>query len=324
MPLERLPGVEMIYAHVTNPRGVRQRAILSRPAGARGRAPAVLFVPWLSCDSIESPGRAAPGIDELLQKIAMESGWALLRVDKPGVGDSEGVCADTDLETEIDGSRAALAWLRAHPWIDPARIVVMGQSFSGAFLPMVAGDAPVAGYIVLNSWVRTWMERLMEFERLQAESSGLPPAEVSLRQRKLAEFYTLFLEQQKTPRQVIAERPDLASVWSDEPEHQYGRSARFHQQLQRVNAAAGWTAVSAPTLVMWSDADLVMHRTDHERIVSMVNRNRAGAATLVVVPGADHALAARDANGQPHLPAIVPDSIRRFLQRLHDTTRSAG
>ena len=322
MVFETLPGVESVYSHIVNPRGVYQRAILTRPAGTTGRVPAVLFVPWLSCDSIESPEGAAPGIDQLLQKIAMESGWALLRVDKPGVGDSEGVCADTDLDTEIEGSRAALAWLTSHPWIDPARIVVMGHSFSGAFLPLVAADTPVAGYVVLNSWVRTWMERLLEFERLQAEAAGVAAAEVSTRQRKLAEFYGLFLEQQKTPRQVIAERPELASVWTDTLEHQYGRSARFHHQLQRINAAAGWSRVAAPTLVMWGDADLVMHRTDHERIVALVNRNRANAAELVVVPGADHGLAARDASGRPHLPAMVTDTIRRFLDRLRD--RASG
>ena len=282
LPLEQLPGAEVAYTHITNPRGLRQRAILSRPANATGRLPAILFVPWLSCDSVESPGAASPGIDELLLRIATDTGWALLRVDKPGVGDSEGVCADTDLETEMAGSRAALTWLRMHPWIDGERVVVMGQSFSGAFLPQIGGETPVVGYIVINSWVRTWMERLLEFERLQAESSNLAPAAVSERQRKLSEFYALFLEQQKTPREVMAGRPDLASVWEDGPAHQYGRSARFHHQLQRINPAAGWSRVAVPTLVMWGDADLVMHRVDHERLAAMVNRNRPGAAQLLV------------------------------------------
>ena len=323
LPLEQLPGIEVVYTHVTNPRGPKQRAILTRPAKASGRLPAILFVPWLSCNSVESPGTASPGIDELLQKIAMDTGWALLRVDKPGIGDSEGVCADTDLETEIEGSRAALAWLRGHPWIDPARIVVMGHSFSGAFLPQVADDTPVAGYIVINSWARTWMERLIEFERLQAEASNAAAAAVSERQRRLGEFYALFLEQQKTPREVIAARPDLAPVWEDGPEHQYGRSARFHHQLQRINPAAGWSRVAVPTLVMWGDADLVMHRTDHERIVTMVNRNRADAAELLVVPGADHAMAARDPSGRRHLPPIILTTIRTFLDRVN-VTRAAG
>ena len=317
MKREDAPGRETMYTQIQNPRGLRQRAILTRPAGSTGRRPAILFVPWLSCDSVESPNGASPGIDELLYTIATEFGWVMLRVDKPGVGDSEGVCADTDLETEIEGSRAALQWLRAHPWVDPSKLVVMGHSFSGAFLPIVADRSPVAGYIVLNSWVRTWLERLLEFERLQAEASGANPGDVSERQRKLAEFYTLFLEQQRTPRDIIAERPDLASVWTDAAEHQYGRSARFHHQLQRINAARAWSTVSVPTLAIWSDADVVMHRSDHERIVALVNRNRHGAGEFVVVPGADHGLAARGADGRPYLPPLIADSIHKFLSRVN-------
>ena len=317
MVREQLPETDVVYTQIGNPRGFRQRAILTRHSARTEASPAILFVPWLSCDSVEFATGAAPGIEELLSKIAAESGWVLLRVDKPGVGDSEGVCADTDLETEIEGSRAALAWLRSHPWVDPTRIVIMGHSFSGAFLPNVAGSTPVAGYIVLNSWIRTWMERLLEFERMQAEAAGTPPGDVSERQRKLAEFYALFLEQQKTPRQVLAERPELASVWSDAPEHQYGRSARFHHQLQRMNAARAWSTIAVPTLAMWSAADLVMHRSDHERLVAMVNRNQPGAAELVVIPGADHGLAVRAPDGRAQLPPLVFATIRRFLDRVN-------
>lgn len=313
---ERIPGVEVVYTQVTNPRGPRQRAILTRPGRATGRLPAVLFVPWLSCDSIESPGGASPGIDALLHRVAAEAGWVMLRVDKPGVGDSEGVCADTDLETEIDGSRAALAFLRAHAWVDPARIVIMGQSFSGSFLPIVAGTQPVAGYIFINSWSRTWMERLIEFERLRLEAEGLPPGDVSDQVRQLGELYALFLEQKKTPKQVLAERPQLASVWTDEPEHQYGRSARFHHQLQEINPGRAWAAVTVPTLVMWSDADIVMHRIDHERLVSLINRNRPGAAHLVIVPGADHGLGMPGADGRRTMSEIAASSVLEFLRSL--------
>jgi dienelactone hydrolase len=316
LAFERIEGVEIDYTHIANPRGVRQRAIISRPAGTTTPRPAILFVPWLSCDTIESPGNPSAGINELLHRVA-QSGWVLLRVDKPGVGDSEGVCADTDLDTEIAGSRAALTWLRAHPWVDASKVVIMGHSFSGAFLPVVAESTPIAGYIFINSWVRTWMERLLEFERLQAEGAGMSPAEVSERQRKLTEFYVSFLEEQKTPAQVIRERPELAAVWHDAPGHQYGRSARFHHQLQRINPARAWSAVSVPTLVMWSDADLVMHRIDHERLVAMVNRTRPGAAQLVIVPGADHSLAARSRDGKAELPRVATTAVQQFLERVH-------
>jgi pimeloyl-ACP methyl ester carboxylesterase len=315
LPRERIDGVELAYSEIANPRGPRQRAIFSRPAGAGRPLPAILFVPWLSCDSVESPVAPAPGIDQLLHQLAAQSGWVMLRIDKPGVGDSEGVCADTDLDTEIAGSRAGLAALRSHPWVDARRIVIMGHSFSGAFLPLVVGETPVAGYIFINSWSRTWLERLIEFERLRLEGSGTRPADTTSQVRKLSEFYTLFLEQQKTPGEILKERPELRDVWTDEPGHQYGRSARFHHQLQAIDPGAAWEKVDVATLVMWSDADIVMHRWDHERLVAIVNRNKADAATLVVVPG-DHGLAVRGSDGKPVLPGIAARNILEFLKRL--------
>jgi len=151
MRREALPGLETVYTSVANPSGVRQRAILTRPAGTARRLPAILFVPWFSCDSLEFPNGARPGMSEFIHRVARESGMVLLRVDKPGVGDSEGDCANSDLDTEIAGSRAGLELLRGHEWVDPSRIVLMGQSFSGAFLPVIARDIPVAGYVFINA-----------------------------------------------------------------------------------------------------------------------------------------------------------------------------
>lgn len=314
LPLESFPGVEVVYTAIRNPKGPLQRAILTRPERSSGRRPAILFVPWLSCDSVESPKGAEPGIDQLLQRIAAETPFVLLRVDKPGVGDSEGNCAETDLETEIDGSRAALAFLRSHPWVDASRILVMGQSFSGAFLPIVAGDTPVAGYIVINSWVRSWFERLIEFERLRMErSKKLTPGEVSDSVAALAELYTGFLLEKKTPAQVLKDKPSLARVWDGEPGHQYGRPAVFFHQLQATNASRAWSGVRVPTLAVWGEADFVMHRIDHERLVALVNANAPGAAKLLTVPGMDHGMRVTASDGRPQLPESVVDAVKAFL-----------
>lgn len=313
LPHEAFPGVEVVYTAIRNPKGPLQRAILTRPERSTGRRPAILFVPWLSCDSVESPKGAAPGIDQFLQRLAAETPFVLLRVDKPGVGDSEGICKETDLETEIEGSRAALAFLRAHPWVDASRIVIMGHSFSGAFLPLVAGNTPVAGYVVLNSWVRSWFERLIEFERLRMERSGMAPGEVAERVAAFIELYTGFLLEKKTPAQVIKEKPSLARIWDDEPAHQYGRPAVFFHQLQTINAARAWSSVRVPTLAIWGEADFVMHRIDHERLVALVNANMPGAARLVTVPGMDHSMVVTGANGRPALPESVVENVKRFL-----------
>ena len=47
------------------------------------------------------------------------------------------------------------------------------------------GDTPVAGYVVINSWLRSWFERLIEFERLRMERSTIAPGEVARMVAKL-------------------------------------------------------------------------------------------------------------------------------------------
>lgn len=310
-------GVEFSYEQVKNPlSGLMQRVIISRPKGAIGRLPAVFFIPWLSCDSVEVPKGTRGGIETLLYRIAAESGAVLMRVEKPGVGDSEGICNETDFDTEMAGNRAAFAAVRRHPWVDGLRVIAMGQSFSGGLLPLVAPNADTAGYLFINSWSRTWLERLLEFERRRLEMSELTAGVVSERMRALAEIYGLVLEGGMTPGDVIRRKPVLAAAWEDAPDHQYGRPIRFMQQLQAANVSGPWQRVDKPTLVVFGEADIVMSRLDHDRVVDFVNKNRPGAARLIAVPGMDHGMAAPLADGASGLPPALGDSIVSWIRSV--------
>jgi pimeloyl-ACP methyl ester carboxylesterase len=312
---ESLPGVELSYEDIRNPRsGLKQRVIVSRPAGTTGRLPAIFFIPWLSCDSTSVPEAQRGGIETLLYRIVATPGLVVMRVEKPGVGESEGDCKQTDLETELGGNRAAFAALRRHAWVDPTRIVAMGQSFAGGLLPTVAPPAEVKGYLFINSFARTWLERLLEFERLRLEAKGLAPGAVAARMRGKAEIYGLVLEGGLTPAEAIRRKPALAEAWEDEPEHQYGRPIRSMQQLQATNVAAAWEQVDRPTLAVFGEADIVMHRQDHERVVAMVNRNRPGAARLLTVPGMDHGMNAPLPGGKRGLPDALAVTIVDWLR----------
>jgi pimeloyl-ACP methyl ester carboxylesterase len=312
---DSLPGVELSYEQIKNPvSGLSQRVILSRPAGSTSRLPAVFFIPWLSCDSTSVPEARRGAIETLLYRVVATPGLVMMRVEKPGVGESEGDCSKTDLETEMAGNRAAFAALRAHAWVDATRIVAMGQSFAGGLLPLVAPPDEVRGYLFINSWSRTWMERLLEFERLRLEGKGLGPGAVAERMRGKTEIYGLVLEGGLTPAEAIRRKPALAEAWEDEPEHQYGRPIAFMQQLQATNVAAAWEKVDRPTLVVFGEADIVMHRQDHERVVAMVNRNRPGAARLLTAPGMDHGMNAPLPGGKRGLPEPLAAAIVGWLR----------
>ena len=145
-----------------------------RPAGTTGPLPAILFVQWLSCDSIELPAKQQDGWSRMLRRLAQESGMAMMRMEKAGVGDSDGDCAALDYETELADHRAALAALKRSPDVDPDHVVVFGASMGGNYAPLVAAGEPVAGVMIWGGGAKTWFERMLGFERRAKEFSAVP------------------------------------------------------------------------------------------------------------------------------------------------------
>jgi pimeloyl-ACP methyl ester carboxylesterase len=285
---ETYPGVTVEYGSATDGGGVRLRTIVTKPSGAAGRLPALFLVGWLSCDSVEAAPAAHDSTARMLQGLASRSGMLFYRLDKRGVGDSEGACGDTDFRTELDGYRAALAQLRARPDVDAKRIFVFGWSNGAGVAPLAAEGGPVAGYVVSGGWVRTWFEHMLEFERRQRTLAGAAPGDVNTAMKKVSRLYDLYLNAGMTPGAVLEAHPELASAYSEEPERQYGRPARFYQQLQELDLAGAWAKVGVPVLVVHGEFDFIMGREDHELIAAIVNARHPGFARFVERPRMDH------------------------------------
>ena len=281
-PLEQHPGIEVTAGTVEGSGGQRLRTIVTAPPGS-GRLAGVFVVGWLSCDSVELTANPR-GANRLLQDLVRKSGALVFRVDKPGVGDSEGDCARTDFVTELEGYRRAFAAFRQQTRVDPARVLLLGISNGGGFAPLVAGDAPVAAYVSVGGWSKTWFEHMIDLERRRIVLSGTDLARVAAALKPLEEFHAAYLFDRLTPAQVVERKPRLKGVWYDEPDSQYGRPARFYHQLQDLDLGAAWGTVRAPTLVVWGEYDWIMDRSDQEQIVGLVGP----AARLLVVPRMDH------------------------------------
>ena len=289
-PRETYANADVTYTSVTDAKGQKLRVIMTRPKGVTGRLPAILVATWLSADSVEAPtSQTRDGSKLVLRGLADTRDYVLVRVDKPGVGDSEGVCAETDFVTELSGYQAAFRSLKDHAFIDPERIFVFGMSNGGGYAPLVAEGAPVRGYIVEGGWCKTWFEHMLEIERRRFTLMGWPPAEVSRAMKGVAELYTDYLIHGRMPAEIFAEKPALREFWSDDtPDTQYGRPPAFYQQLQLLNLAAAWSRVKAPTLAMHGEFDWIMSRADMELIAELVNRNAPGAAEFRMLPGRGH------------------------------------
>jgi len=309
---ERFQNAEAIYGWAQDNAGHKLRTFVSRPKGATGKVPAIFFVGWLSCDSVEYPHGETDGFGAILHRLIERSGFATVRMDKAGVGESQGDCSKLDFKGELLGYQAAFDEMLKYDFIDPARVFVVGLSNGGGTSALVPRQHPVRGYIAASSWGRTWYEHMLELERGRLTRAGQTPAEVNSGVKAFTEFYNLYLNRGMTPGDIVAQHPEWQSLWYDAPDGQYGRPAAFYQQLQALNLGDAWQKLNSPVLVIRGTSDTIMSDADARAIAESVDWSHPGMARYVEVPGADHLLSVK---GKPS-DDVAPTMMKWMREQL--------
>jgi len=293
-PVETYPNVDVTYDTVVAPNRQKIRAIVTRPHESKGKLPVIFLTGWLSCDSVEAPENTKEASNLAFRALVTMPGYCTFRIDKPGVGDSEGDCAKTDFDTELAAYRAAFRSLDRYDFIDRDKVYIIGMSNGGGFAPIVpetdAEREQVRGYVVMGGWVKTWFEHMLEIERRRFTLMGRPAGQVNERMKGVATIYHELLFKNRPVRDILESQPKLVDLWPEggDRDHLYGRPLAFYQQLQKLNLAAAWSAVKVPTLVQFGEYDWIMTREDHELIAKIVNGNTPGAARFVELPKTGH------------------------------------
>src|ERR1700730_2748286 len=277
---ENYPNVDVIYDSVTAPDGKRLRTIITKPRNAKGRLPVIFVAGWLSCDSVEAPADTKDASGLVFRGLAELPEVALFRMDKQGIGDSEGVCSETDFDSELAGYRAAFRALKNYDFIDSNRVYVLGISHGRGFAPLVpesdAEQAQVRGYISVGGWAKTWFEHMLEIERRRFALMGKSPADVSDRMKNSATLYYEWLIKGRVVDAILKEQPQLEALWPEGKDHAhlYCRPLAFYEQLQKLNLAAAWSRVKVATYALRGQFDWIMSPEDAGLIASYVNSNR--------------------------------------------------
>jgi len=102
-------------------------------------------------------------------------GIAVLRVDDRGVGGSTGNLMASTIDDNAGDALAGVAYLRAHPKIDPARVGLIGHSEGAWVAPLAASRSSDVAYVVLLAGPAVSGEELLYAQsRAIAEASGTP------------------------------------------------------------------------------------------------------------------------------------------------------
>jgi pimeloyl-ACP methyl ester carboxylesterase len=285
-PRESVPDYQTVYGSVSLAGGSRMRTILTRPTGD-GPFPALLFVQGLGPASMDFGPRLDHPYRRIVDAVTRE-GFVTLRVEKPGVGDSEGgPPEDVGFAEETAVFVAALRWLAEQEFVDRADLFLFGHSMGGVMAPLIGREVPYRGAIVYGTSGLTWAEYELENERRQAILGGQDYAEIDADLRKKTALFRDLYFSGATIEEVLERNPDAAGAFARGL--QYGvKRPGFFREIANTNLAAAWKDFPGEVLVLWGEADFVSGPRDHEVIASIVNQARPGRAEYRPLPGMDH------------------------------------
>ena len=289
IPYEEHPGIDTEYTSLVSDYGIRQRVIITKPQNNPGKLPAIILIQGLSCSTIESyPGRSG-NWPRVIRDMIRKSGMVMVRIEKPGVGDSEGNCAETDFHTELNGYEKLVEYAKSLPYVDTRRMIVYGSSMGSAIAPFLANKYDLAGVISDGVFFKTWFEHMLEIERRIRQMSGDTEDQITEKMNKyyIPLYYGMLMEK-KSYAEVIDEYPALAAYNYHSPRHMYGRPVEYYHQVQDFNFAGQWEKLDFPVRINRGTNDWIMSDADNDMIVEVLQRNGHNDFELYRFQGLDH------------------------------------
>jgi pimeloyl-ACP methyl ester carboxylesterase len=316
-PVESAPDVDTLYRAVTADRSLR-RVIVTVPK-TQGRHPAVLYINGIGCFSQESANLQSPDA-QLLYGLS-RVGFVTMRVEKSGVGDSQGPpCGSpvVDLRTEQRGYLAGLEALKEYPFVDSDNIYLMGISIGGVQAPLIAQQVRVKGIVVVNTVIKPFLEYLIDTRRRQNLLKHVAYDEMERRLRANERCNHRLLIERETSDQILKDTPECGDFIS------YPAPNSYLQQWAALNLAEEWKKVEAPVLVVYGTSDFVSTIADDPYMVDVINSFHPGYASLRAIPNMEHGLTkapsmeasiSRPAGAPREFEPAVLEAIKEWLQQ---------
>lgn len=272
-PRETLDGHRVVYDSI-EVGGPRVRSILTLPA-SDGPHPAIVFAQGIRRGTVDLPMSPQAPLRRWVEELAAR-GLATMRLERRGVGDSEGGPFDAlDFTTEVGDVIAGIRALAARDDIDASRVALFGHSSGGMLAPLAAGEGGARAVIVYGTAVASWFDCVRASARHQLDVDG---------------------DRGNTSSLETLER-DIAAIAAGKDPQLFGRCAAFHQQLDATDLAAAWARVKAPVLVLHGEHDWVVDRDDARELVSLRQRRGLDVDALELA-GLDHAMTTQPTRAQ--------------------------
>jgi uncharacterized protein len=288
LPAETIAHADVHLAHVTV-FAERQRIIFTTPIGVRPPYVTILYLQGLGTQSCELSADADEPLRKLIEGFS-EAGLATLRVERSGVGDSEGPpFQGTNLFDEVEAYRAALDFLANHPLV--GNVILFGHSVGGMIAPLLAGEGTkIHGVVVFGTSALRWVDCIVRATRRQKLLAGMSGQDLERYVEAWTEMHIEVCRGGFLPWQVFAREPHLAWLEGSacHGESMFGRHGAFFQQLERMNLVALWKTVRTNVLVLHGEFDWACDPDEGRALASAIADVDPNRITFIELPSVGH------------------------------------
>ena len=269
------------------------RSITRKPKG-QTNLPCILLIPGYGCGSIENYSTSYNG--KLITEW-LKAGYAVVTIEKSGLGDSYNCepCSEVDLVTDIESFDAGYKYMEQLPFVDKDNLFIWGHSMGGIIAPEIAKLHHPKGVMVFGTTFRPWSEFLLEMHRVQKPLlENLSYQETETFTRKIQKIYYEFFVLRKTREQLL-QNPEYKELviselgYKEGSSDMWGRHWAFWPQIDSLNLAQSWQALTCPVLILHGASDYESCSIAEPQLIkAAVNAAHPGNATMVIVPQLDH------------------------------------
>lgn len=292
-PMEKLssPMFDVLYGSVVAGDNTLRRVLVNKPRPG-GRLPTIFFIAGFGCYSLDAPFNFLVDpfglmYNEVIEELTLQ-GFVVVRVDKSGMGDSQGIDGfEEDFHAEQSNYRAVLAALSQYDFVDPNEISIVGHSMGGIFAPRIAQAQPgtAKNVVGIGSGGGSWYDYERRNARRQWKMEGKSGEELEREMQHKRLAMDLLLIQKKTPEEIRKAYPKL---YPKLKKHlSYPKTYRFVQQLADVVIENHWEATAANNIQIYGASDFITSAESHIELCNEIRR-RKKPCQYVEIPEMDH------------------------------------
>lgn len=296
--------------------GFNLAGTFSKPPAPEGHHPAVVLVAGSGPLDRDEIVAGIPVFGQLAGALA-DAGFAVLRYDKRGVGQSGGRVETAALADYADDVRAVVKYLIGRKDVDAKRIAVVGHSEGGEVaLLEAAKDGRVAAVVLAATPGAAGSEVILAQQKHVLDQSSLSPSDKQARidlQKRIHEAVITGKGWEQVPAELRRQ--------ADNPEF---------QSLLMFDPAMIVPQVRQPILIVQGSLDMQVDPANADRLASLArSRKRQAAVEVVKLPGVNH-LFVPAATGEvaeyatlkeKQITPALPAAIAQWLQRTLPATR---